>query len=124
MNVNNESKGTKADKFNGRVYHDIATVKETDDDKKLGRKSVWHVCVEETVLFKVSKFFVRKSEMPAYMCEYMESKKVRGHPIRIIRQDNTGENKKLFSLAQGKHRDKTHLRNWHLQCYRRRREQC
>jgi len=32
MNVNNESKGTKADKFNGRVYHDIATVKETDDD--------------------------------------------------------------------------------------------
>jgi len=81
MNVNNESKGTKADKFNGRVYHDIATVKETDDDKKLGRKSVWHVCVEETVLFKVSKFFVRKSEMPAYMCEYMESKKVQGHPI-------------------------------------------
>ena len=41
-----------------------------------GRKRVWHVCVEETVLFKVSKFFVRKGKMPAFMCEYMESKKV------------------------------------------------
>ena len=76
MNVNNESEGVKADKFNGRVYHDIATVKKTDDDKKLGRKSVWHVSIKETVLFKVSKFFVSKGEMPAYMCEYMESKKV------------------------------------------------
>ena len=93
MNVNNESEGTKADKFNGRVYHAITTVNETDDDKKLGGKSVWHMCIEETVLFKVSKFFVRKGEMPAYMCEsrkgempaymceYMESEKVQGHPI-------------------------------------------
>ena len=81
MNVNSKSKGTKADKFNGRVYHDIATVKETDNDKKLGCKSVWHVCIEETVLFKVSKFFVRKGNMTANMCEYMESEKVQGHPI-------------------------------------------
>ena len=51
-------------------------MKETDDDRKLRRKSVWHVCVKETVLFKVSKFFVRKCKMPAYMCEYMESEKV------------------------------------------------
>ena len=51
-------------------------MKEADDDVKLGRKSVWYVSVEETVLFKVSKFFVTKGEMPAYMCEYMESKKV------------------------------------------------
>ncbi len=50
-------------------------------DKKLGCKSVWHVCIEETVLFKVSKFFFRKGKMTAYMCEYMESEKVRGHPI-------------------------------------------
>jgi hypothetical protein len=76
MNVNNESEGVKVDKFNERVYHDIATVKKTDDDKKLGRKTVWHVSVKETVLFKVSKFFVSKGEMPAYMCEYTESKKV------------------------------------------------
>ena len=68
----------KADKFNGFVYHDIATVKETKDDMKLRRKSVWHMSIEETVLFKVSKFLLKKSEMPEYMCEYMESKKIEG----------------------------------------------
>jgi hypothetical protein len=61
MNVNSESEGAKAETFNGRVFHDIAIVKESKDDKKLGRKSVWHVCSEETVLFKTSKFFVSKS---------------------------------------------------------------
>ena len=104
MNVNNKSEGVKVDKFNGRIYHDIATVKETDDNKKLCRKSVWHMSIKETVLFKVSKFFVSKGKMPAYMCKYMESKKVRGHPIQIIRQDNARENKKLVALA--------HLKEW------------
>jgi hypothetical protein len=31
-NLNQESEGTKASKFNGRVYHDNATVKEGDKD--------------------------------------------------------------------------------------------
>jgi hypothetical protein len=35
-NVNNESEGEKTDKYNGRVYHDIATVKESKNDKSLG----------------------------------------------------------------------------------------
>ena len=35
-NVNDESKGEKAVKYNGRVYHDIATVKESENDKSLG----------------------------------------------------------------------------------------
>jgi hypothetical protein len=73
MNVDSKSKGSKAEKFNGCMYHDIAIVKESNDDKKLGCKSVWHVIAEETVNFKTSKFFVSKSEMPTYMCEYMES---------------------------------------------------
>ena len=95
MNVNNEIEGVKADKFNEHIYHDIATVKETNDDMKLYHKSVWHMSVKETVLFKVSQFFVSKGKMPAYMCEYMESKKVQGHSIQIIRQDNAGKNKIL-----------------------------
>ncbi len=76
MNVNSKSKGSKAEKFDGCVYHDIAIVKESNNDKKLGRKSVWHVIAEETVNFKTSKFFVSKSEMSKYMCEYMEREKV------------------------------------------------
>jgi hypothetical protein len=38
MNVNSKSKGSKAEKFNGRVYHNIVIMKECNDDKKLGRK--------------------------------------------------------------------------------------
>jgi hypothetical protein len=102
MNVNSKSEGSKAEKFNGRVYHDIAIMKENNNDKKLGWKSVWHVIAEETVNFKTSKFFVSKSKMPTYMCEYIESEKVQGLPIAIIRQDNAGENKKLVTLAHSK----------------------
>jgi len=35
-NVNDVSEGEKAVKYNGRVYHDIATVKESEEDKALG----------------------------------------------------------------------------------------
>jgi hypothetical protein len=66
-NVNDVSEGKKAVKYNGRVYHDIATVKESEEDKALGRKMVWHITAEETVNFKRSKFFVGKSDMPKDM---------------------------------------------------------
>ena len=33
----------KAVKYNERVYHAIATVKESKDDKSLGRRTVWHM---------------------------------------------------------------------------------
>jgi hypothetical protein len=75
-NIISKSKGSKSETFNGQVYHNIAIAKESNDDKKLGRKTVWHVSVKETVNFKTSKFFVSKSEMPKYMCEYMESEMV------------------------------------------------
>jgi hypothetical protein len=63
-NVNSKSKGNKAETFNRQVYHDIAIVKESNDDKKLGRKTIWHVSAKETVNFKTSKFFVSKTKMP------------------------------------------------------------
>ena len=98
-NVNDESKGEKAVKYNGRVYHDIATVKESEDDKSLGQRTVWHIMAEETVNFKRSKFFMTKCDMPKDMCTFMQQEKSRGHPILIIRQDNAGKNKKLVTLA-------------------------
>jgi hypothetical protein len=99
-NMNNESKGEKADKYNGRVYHDIATVKESKNDKLLGQRMVWHITAKETVNFKRSRFFVAKSNMPKDMCTFMQQEKLRGHPISIIQQDNASENKKLVTLAQ------------------------
>jgi len=100
--VNEESTGVKAVKYNRRVYHAIATVKENEEDKSLGRKMVWHITAEETVNFKRSKFFVTKSDMPKDMCVFMQQEKSCGHPILIIRQDNAGENKKLVTLAHSK----------------------
>jgi len=76
--VNEESAGEKAVKYNGRVYHDIATVKESKEDKSLGRKMVWHITAEETVDFKRSKFFVAKSNMPKDMCEFMQKRRCAG----------------------------------------------
>ncbi len=67
-------------------------MKESDNNKKIGCKTFWHVSAKEMVYFKISKFFVSKSKIPKYKCEYMESKKVQGHPI-AIRQDNAGGNK-------------------------------
>jgi hypothetical protein len=101
-NVNEESMRVKAVKYNERVYHDIATVKESEEDKSLGPKMVWHITAEETVNFKRSKLFVAKSNMPKNMCIFMQQEKTLGHPISIIRQDNTGENKKLVTLAHSK----------------------
>ncbi len=39
-NLNNESEGAKADKFNAQVYHNIATVKESGKDKSLSHRMV------------------------------------------------------------------------------------
>jgi hypothetical protein len=100
-NLNQKSEGKKASKFNDWVYHDIATVKEGNEDKKPGWKTVWHITAEETVNFKWSAFFVY-SEMPKDMCVFLQHEKARGHLIEIIQQDNAGENKKLVTLAQSK----------------------
>jgi hypothetical protein len=105
-NVNDVIKGEKAVKYNGRVYHDIATIKESEEDKALGRKTVWHITAEETVDFKRSKFFMAKSDMPKDMCVFMQQEMSHGHPISINRQDNAGENKKLVTLA--------HSQEWKL----------
>jgi hypothetical protein len=82
--LNYESEGAKADKFNGQVYHDITTIKESNKDKSLGCKTVWHILAKETVNFKQSTFFVYKSNMPKNMCPFMQQEKACGHPIKII----------------------------------------
>jgi hypothetical protein len=74
----------KADKYNRRVYHDIATVKESKNDKSLGRRTVWNIAAKEMLNFKRSRFFVVKGNMPKDMCAFMQQEKARGHPLSII----------------------------------------
>ncbi len=40
INVNNEIKGKRAQVFNGQMFHDIAILKEDNNEKKLCQKSV------------------------------------------------------------------------------------
>ena len=48
-----KSEGEKAQVFNGRVFHVIAIVKADEESgKKLFKKGVWHICVDELVGFK------------------------------------------------------------------------
>ena len=62
MNVVSESEGEKAQVFNGQVFYDIAIVKADDESgKKLCKKSVWHITVDELVGFKRSEFFISKA---------------------------------------------------------------
>ncbi len=37
-----------------------------------------------------------------YMCNLMHSEAERGHPIRVLRQDNASKNVKLVKTAKGK----------------------
>ncbi len=84
INLNHKHEGVNSEKFNRQVYHNIATVEESNEDKKLHCKTVWHITAEETVNFKRSIFFVYKSEMPNNMCVFMQQEKAHGHPIEII----------------------------------------
>ena len=71
---------------------EVVTVKESNEDKKLGWKTIWHITAEETVNFKQSTFFVHKSDMPANMCAFVQQEKACGHPIEIIWQDTAIKN--------------------------------
>jgi hypothetical protein len=59
MNVNNKREGKKAQVLDGRMFHDIAIVKEDNNKKKLCQKSVWHICVDKFVGFKRSSCNMR-----------------------------------------------------------------
>jgi hypothetical protein len=102
MNVNIKSKGKKAQVFNGRMFDNIAIVKEDNSKKKLCQKSVWNICVDNLVGFNRSKLFFYKNEMSEYMCELMQREMRQGYQIQIIQQDNVGENNTLITLAHSK----------------------
>ena len=81
------------------MFHDTVTIKKEEGRKNLCHR---HICVDEFVGFKRSKFLEKKIEMPTYMCELMQKEAKQGHPILVIQQDNAGENTKLISLAHAK----------------------
>ena len=95
----------KAKEFNGRVMHDLAKIKVQEEDGYAGatiNKSNWHLLVDEVMKFKKSKFFETKGEIVEYIAKWMHGKKEQGHPVQVLRMDNSGENVKVVKNARGK----------------------
>jgi hypothetical protein len=102
-NISKEATGDyKAITFNGRVGHDLSKIKAPEGMEVRINKLNWHMLVDEMSGFKRSAFFETKGGMIDYMCNLMHSEAKSGHPIRVLRQDNAGENVKLVKTAKGK----------------------
>jgi hypothetical protein len=91
-NISKEAAVDKATTFNGRVGHDLSKIKAPEGMDVRIHKSNWHILVDEMSGFKCSAFFETKDGMIDYTCNLMHSKAECGHPIRVLRQDNAGEN--------------------------------
>jgi hypothetical protein len=97
------SGANKATEFNGQVFHDLSKIKVPEELGKIEiSKSNWHIAVDEALGYKRSAFFVTKRGIVDDMCKYMHSKKKRGCPSQILRQDNAKENLALIKEAKGK----------------------
>ena len=57
--------------------------------------------VDERTGLKYSSFHDKKSDMVAHVCRQMRRWKHEGRPVKIIRCDDAGENKKLEKEANG-----------------------
>jgi hypothetical protein len=98
--ISDESKVTK---FNRWVYHDLAKIKVPEEfEGETITKSNWHILVDKVTKFKRSKFFETKGGIIKELPKYMHSKLIRGHPIKILRQDYAKENVAAIKMAQGK----------------------
>jgi hypothetical protein len=101
-NVPKESSGEKVTTFNGRVGHDLSKIKVPKRLDVTINKPNWHIMVNQSLGFKQSNFFLTKNEIINYMCQTMHSEAEQGYQIRILHQDNAGENVKLVKMAKGK----------------------
>jgi hypothetical protein len=98
--ISDESKATK---FNGRVYHNLAKIKVPEEFEGVTiTKSNWHILVDKATKFKCSKFFETKGGIIKDLPKYMHGELMQGHPFKILRQDNMKENVAAIKMAQGK----------------------
>ena len=94
-NVCKESDTEKATESNGRIYLDISTIRAPKKSNFKVAKGNWLIMVDERSGMKISRFFATKDEMVEPVCEQFQLWKGAGIPVKILRMDNAGENKKL-----------------------------
>ena len=94
--VPKESEGEKATEPNGRVFQDLATVKAPEKSGiRVGRPN-WQMIVDEHTEMKFSAHHETKSAIVEPTCrKFKKMEDLAGKPVKILRQDNAGKNKKL-----------------------------
>jgi hypothetical protein len=78
---------------NERIYLDLSRLIRAGD--KTIYKPNWRLIVDERTGMKFTDFFTNKSKMVEPTCELLHKWKGQGRPVKYIRCDNAGENKKL-----------------------------
>jgi hypothetical protein len=93
-NVPSVSEHVKSTENNGRIFLDIATIKEPSSGERAS-KPHWRIIVDERTGLKFSDFFPTKNGMVEPTCEKFQRWQNTGKPVKIVRMDNAGENKLL-----------------------------
>jgi hypothetical protein len=96
-NIPKSSEHVPSNEVNGRVFLDIATIKEkkNDEDEKSINKPYCRIIVDEQTWMKIVDFFYTKKGTAEPTCEKLQKWESDGIPVKIIRCDNAGENNKL-----------------------------
>ncbi len=58
--------------------------------------------MSEATKFKCSNFFETKGGIIEDLPKYMHGKLMQGHPLKILKQDNSKENVAAIKMTQGK----------------------
>ena len=78
---------------NERIYLDLSRLIKAGSNAIY--KPNWRLIVDERTGMKFTEFFTNKSSMVEPTCELLHNWKEQGKPVKFIRCDNAGENKKL-----------------------------
>ncbi len=97
-NVPKISTGEKATVINGRWLHDSSTLKVQKCEK--GSSKIWDLTVDELIGTPFNGIYNKKNEFVESMCQRIQAQTARGYPVLIMRQNNSGENKKLEKRIQ------------------------
>ena len=100
-NVIKESKHDPANDSNERIFLDISSVRPKKDMKVTVTKPNWRIMVDERTQMKWSQFFRTKNGMIEPTCVMFYKWKQSGKPVKYLRMDNSGENKKLEERMNG-----------------------
>ncbi len=81
-----------------RLHHDLSTIMPKNGTSC--PRPVWHMWQDEASKYRKSTFFNAKDETIDYMCKVLHELKVKKKPVKFVRMDNSGENKKFVEKAE------------------------